>query len=607
MRSATAVLFLLFVLGGPLQASAQTIASSLTGSNRATGWSGAGVSGGIPDRTTICATLEPGATSTRIGDAIAACRNGGVVMLAAGTYTLSSGISFRGTSHVTLRGAGPEQTIVKFTGADACNGLQANVCVRGPSTVWSGNVPSGNVRAWSGGYAKGTREITLDSAKGVSVGLMVVLDQLDDPADTQGVYVCGTLACSQEGKPGGRTGRAQQQFVQVTGVNGNRVTISPGIHMVNWRADRQPQLWWWGGSAVMNGVESLTLDHSASPAKTGIGFYNAFNGWVRNVKSLNANRNHVWINQAARIEVRDSYFYGTRNAASQSYGVELYATSDDLVMNNVFQRVTAPIMTGNSAGAVVAYNYMTDMHYTVANWMMAGLQGSHDAGTGMNLFEGNVANAFVMDNYHGTGNFATVFRNRLTGTEGTKTSNTIPVNVFGYNRYVNLVGNVLGTPGHHQTYEVSRVASSPAGQPNRSIYVLGFSGVLDSSSGSIPYDPLVVKTMLRWGNFDFATNQARWVPSELPEDVAAPASRALPPSLFLDGRPGWWGSVAWPPIGPDVTGGQDANGHAHKIPAQTCYEATARKADGTLSFDAAACYGKGKTIAPSPPTNLITR
>jgi hypothetical protein len=225
----------------------------------------------------------------------------------------------------------------------------------------------------------------------------------------------------------------------------------------------------------------------------------------------------------------------------------------------------------------------------------------------MNLFEGNVGNAFVMDNYHGTGNFATVFRNRLTGIEGTKTSNTIPVNVFGYNRYVNLVGNVLGTAGHHQTYETSRTASTPGGQPNRSIYVLGFSGVLDSSSGTIPYDPLVVKTMLRWGNFDFATNQARWVQSELPDDVAAPASRTLPPSLFLDARPSWWRAVAWPPIGPDVTGGQEAAGHAHKIPAQACYEATARKADGTLSFNAGACYGKGKTIAPSPPTNLVTQ
>ena len=154
-------------------------------------------------------------------------------------------------------------------------------------------------------------------------------------------------------------------------------------------------------------------------------------------------------------------------------------------------------MTGNSAGVVVAHNFMTDMHYTVSHWMMAGLQGSHDAGTGMNLFEGNVGNAFVMDTYHGTGNLATLFRNRLTGTEGTKTANTIPVNIFAYNRFVNVIGNVLGMPGHHHVYESSR--SSSRGRPTQSIYVLGYSGVLESTPASLPYDPAVVSTVLGGG------------------------------------------------------------------------------------------------------------
>src|SRR5262249_37270373 len=268
---------------------------------------------------------------------------------------------------------------------------------------------------------------------------------------------------------------------------------------------------------TMNGVEAMTLDHTSSPATTGIGVSNAHDCWIRNVKSLNANRNHVWLNTAARIEVRDSYFYGTRNAASLSYGVELYATGDDLVVNNIFQHVTAPIMTGNSAGVVVGYNFMTDMYYTVSNWMMAGLQGSHDAGTGMNLAEGNVGNAFLMDDYHGTGNLITVFRNRLSGTEGSKSSNTIPVNLFTYNRFVNIVGNGLGTAGYHQTYEYSQASSS--GSTDRSIYVLGYSGVGSSSAAGLPYDPMVRSTLVRWGNYDAATNGAQWKAAELPSGV----------------------------------------------------------------------------------------
>jgi hypothetical protein len=235
--------------------------------------------------------------------------------------------------------------------------------------------------------------------------------------------------------------------------------------------------------------------------------------------------------------------------------------------------------------------------------MMAGLQGSHDAGTGMNLVEGNVGNAFVMDNYHGTGNLITVFRNRLTGTEGTKTANTIPVNLFGYNRYVNIVGNVLGTAGHHQTYQHS--PSSSSGSPERSIYVLGYSGVGSSSAAGIPNDPMTVSTLIRWGNFDFATSQSQWKPAEVASGVPVPSSPALPASLFLAGRPAWWGSARWPAIGPDVTGGPDGAGHAHKIPAQICYEGTRRAADGTLAFNGRTCYGETATTTPPPPPGPV--
>jgi Right handed beta helix region len=606
MSVTSRALLLLFLVAAPTASSAQTLTSALAAANRIIDWSGAGVSGGIPARAKICAELEPGATVRAINAAIDRCRNG-VVTLAAGTYTLSGGITFRGSSNVTLRGAGVDQTILKFTAPDPCGGLYADVCMHGASDVWSGNVPGDQVRRWTAGYAKGTTDITVSSTSGLSVGQMVVLDQLDDASDTNHVYVCATLSCSQEGKPAGRAGRAQQQFVQITAIHGKRLTISPGLYMVNWRASQSPEIWWWGASGVKNGVESMTLDHTVSPAQTGIGFQNVHDAWVKNVKSVGAGRNHIWMNQAARIEVRDSYFYGTKNAASQSYGIEFFATSDDLVVNNIFEKVTAPIMTGNSAGVVVAYNFTTDNQYTVAHWMMAGLSGSHDAGTGMNLFEGNVSNAFLMDTYHGTGNLTTLFRNRLTGSEGAKTANTIPVNVMAYNRFVNVIGNVLGTPGHHQLYESSQAASATRGQPNRSIYVLGYSGVLESAAGRLPYDPLVAKSMLRWGNFDYATRQVRWNADEVPSDISTPLPRTLPPSLFLEARPPWWRDMPWPAIGPDVTGGQDPPGHAHKIPAQACYEAGTKKSDGTRSFNPSVCYGARISSPPSAPTNLIVR
>jgi hypothetical protein len=591
------------LIGISTRVQAQTIIDP----SRTIDWSKAGIVGGIPVRTTICATLNPGATYTQINSAIAACTNG-VVYLNAGTYTLSGGINFGGKSNVTLRGGGPDTTILKFTGADSCGGFPAGVCLKGSSSVGVWGVPSANVRNWTSGYAKGTTQIALDSTSGIAVGMILILDQVDDTVDTGGIIVNGQNPSqfAIEGTAPGRPDRTQQQYVKVTAVSGNQVTISPGLYMPNWRSSQVPQAWYWGTvaqTAVMDGIEDLTLDHSVNSAEqTGVMIWNAYTCWLKNVKSLSPSRNHVWLYQSAHSEVRDSYFYGTKNAASQSYGVESFMTSDNLVLNNIFQHVTTPIMVGPSTGSVTAYNYMVDMYYgAVLNWMMAGISASHDTGTGMNLFEGNESNSLGMDLYHGPGALPTAFRNYFTGRDGTRTSNTSVVNPWAYNRLANFVGNVLGTAGYHTVYEDSRGPQGQTGNPSRSIYLLGYSGVDESTEPGISYDLVAVTSFLRWGNFDYATNQTRWIASEIPAGNTVPANHLLPASFFLSSKPAWWGAMPWPPIGPDVTGGQDPAGHAHKIPARVCYDNTP-KTNGILNFNAANCYSS--LPAPGPPKNL---
>ena len=586
--------------------------TSIVSANRRIDWSQAGVPGGIPNRTRICATFDPGATASQINAAIASCSDG-VVFLNPGTYNLSSGLNFGGASHVTLRGAGPRETVLKFTGADPCGGFGASVCLKGTSSVGVWGVPAANIRNWTAGYAKDTTRITLDSVGGISVGMILVLDQLDDMADTGGIIVNGQSRSpfSIEGAAPGRPNRTQQQFVRVTAIDGTQVTVSPGLYMPNWRSSQAPQAWFWGttsGTAWMDGIEDLTLDHSAnSSERTGVMIWNAYGCWVRNVKSVSANRNHVWLYQSAHGEVRDSYFFGTKNAASQSYGVESFMTSDNLVINNIFQHVTTPVMTGPSAGNVTAYNYLIDMYYsTVPNWMMAGMKASHDTGTGMNLFEGNEGNSFGMDLYHGPGALATAFRNYFSGRDGARTSNTAVVSIWAYNRFVNFVGNVLGTPGYHLVYEDSRGPQGQTGSPNRSIYLLGYSGVEESQSSGISYDLMAVTSLLRWGNFDYATAETRWDPAEIPADNAVPAAQALPASLFLTSKPSWWGAMPWPAIGPDVTGGDDPAGHVYKIPAHACYDESPKQPDGSLDFDAAQCYASAPPDG-TPPTVSIAQ
>ena len=74
-------------------------------------WKKAGMQsvGGIPARTTVCATISPLGggkdDSTQINNAIAACPAGDVLMLAAGTFTVMEGKTININKAITLRGS----------------------------------------------------------------------------------------------------------------------------------------------------------------------------------------------------------------------------------------------------------------------------------------------------------------------------------------------------------------------------------------------------------------------------------------------------------------------------------------------------------------------
>ena len=106
MRRTRSLLLSVLLLCLGASAESQTIISA----GRRIDWSQAGVVGGIPNRTSICATLNPGATASQINAAIASCASGQVVFLNAGTYMLSSGIRFNNKRNVTLSGAGSDRT-----------------------------------------------------------------------------------------------------------------------------------------------------------------------------------------------------------------------------------------------------------------------------------------------------------------------------------------------------------------------------------------------------------------------------------------------------------------------------------------------------------------
>jgi hypothetical protein len=586
---------------------------------RAVNWSSAGA-GAIPARSTICSTLTSSATSATINAAIAACPSGQTVLLSAGTYTITAGIDFAGHSNVTLRGSGPTQTILTFTGDTSCGGNGGDICAEPASPLYLGSaavLPGGaNAATWSGGYAQGATSITLTANAGLpAIGQAIVLDQLNDASDTTGVFICDvnpTCQLNGAGNTNGRvttTTRSQQQIVTVTNIAGSTFTISPGLYANNWRTGSTPGAWWQTMVSGI-GIENMTVDHTSSTVgQAGIFLYACTGCWVKNVKSISPKRNHVWIYLSNNDTVRDSYFYGTQNTSTQSYGVEPFEASDMLVENNIFQHIAAPILFTQGMGGAIGYNYATDNYYTGSSaWLLASLP-SHGAGNQMSLMEGNEFNSIDCDDIWGSGATKTLFRNYLSGRgyNGTTltTQNTNPIGLNAYCRGFNIIGNVLGTTSYHTIYESYTPNTVTAGNCEVSIYQLGYAATEcgNNSAAGVSNDAVARNTLFRWGNYDSVNAAVQWNSSEVPttgvtyiSGNAVPASHTLPASFYLSAKPPWWGAMPWPPIGPDVSGGNIANvgGFAYLTPAARCYLSIMNGhtdgSSGVLAFDANSCY-----------------
>jgi hypothetical protein len=593
--------------------------------SRAIDWSrtNAGVVGGIPNRTTPCGTaLNPGATYTEINSAIAAC-NDGVVTLNAGTYILGGGIIIA-KNNVTLRGAGPNQTFLRFTAGYSCGGLGGDLCFINGDPNWQG-YPS-NVADWTSGYSAGTTSITLGAntvgSTKPSIGTLLILDQLDDSnTDNGGLWICQNVnVCSQSGGVSqGRPGRGQTQVVRVTAISAGAcpctVTISPGLYMPNWRAGQSPAAWWSNSLPITgSGVENLSMDHSGSSANGGTFIYNGYGIWLKNIRSLNAHQKHVWMYQSVHTTVRDSYFYGTQAAASDSYATDTYTGGDQLIENNIFEHVASPMLNEGGQGTVHAYNYAIDDFYTAGGTALDWQQASsyqHAIGNSFLLWEGNAGIALTADDIHGVSDFIAAFRNYWHGRDPAggstagKLQQTNAIQLQAFNRYYNLIGNILGTGSYHNRYEWAAPSQSDvgdAGLSDRSIYSLAYSGNEGTKLPALPNDPLVVTTLFRWGNYDVVRGLGQWNASEVPSSLSPygnslPASQTLPSSFYLSARPAWWGTGPWPGIGPDVTGGNipGVGGHANKIPAQLCYERLTNDPQYTVTppvrlFNANSCY-----------------
>jgi Pectate lyase superfamily protein len=538
-----------FILAGALMQASSF--GDIIPANRRIAWSRSivGVPGGIPNRTKIFADVTQSPyradktgtsdASAKIQAAIEACPENQVVYLPAGTYRIDKPIDFRQKKKITLRGAGMSTLLVDHT-----NGGNAMISIGGDSVQM---LASGT--AITAGLSKGSAEVTVDSATGFSVGMLVVLSQRNDPA----------LVWSPNGQD-----RLLQQVTSVKAINGNTITIFPPTYWT-WNRALDPRLYNYGGfQAEWDGCEDFRVDRTNGKATSTIFIDQGYACWIKGVRSEKAPNYHFMAVESACLEIRESVAWDSIAHVTNGAGVLFYRrVCSSLVEDNITYRCFPGVeINSGSGGNVIAYNLMEDNYTDQSRLMGASFDCNHGAHTCMDLYEGNVGSMFQSDGYFGSASHITLFRNRFHGTNPTLTDNSKCVDLGRWSQYFNVVGNVLGTAGFSvlldptETFPYAKPVIYRLGFPNMGNN--GFEGTRPPSTANDALDTRVRATLIRHGNYDFVTKSTAW--------EAGIKDRELPASLYLSSKPAWFGDLAWPAIGSDLSP------MVGQIPAQARYK-----------------------------------
>lgn len=506
--------------------------------------------------------------------------------------------------------------------------------------------------------------------------------------DNNGVFECAvSMICANEaGANTSRTTRSQSEVVIATAVTGSgpyTVTLKYPLVHPNWASAQSPQAWW--GTPVLTnvGVENLSINGSGinecnftdQGGLMGINVANVYGGWVTGVASNTFAGFHVGVSVSSNILVANSYFYQTCSNFDRSYGVgPAGPTSNLLTENNIFQGVADPTNIGaSSTGCVAGYNFAVNNDFEGGfQPIMYPMLGYHAAGADYCLDEGNIGSSLLIDVIHGPHDFNTVFRNYFNGREyntGVATNQwTIPISIFAFSRYNNVLANVLGTSGYHTSYQCNPTTSTTqycngSGPSVISIYMIGNSGAdgqIDFNNiPALPNDTLAISSTYRYGNCDVVSSpncqfNSAEVPTADPNfPNPVPSSHAFPASFYngiIGARPScstglaFWKNPSthtcppYPGIGPDVTPGtwqmyictsgayinsrvlatSQCAGGTHVLdnsydtpnPAMLCYfNQMGGPPDGTgsvLTFNPSACYENDPSAPPAPsPTSFV--
>jgi hypothetical protein len=524
-----------------------------------------GIPGGVPSRTIICSNLAPsgGDDTNAIQTALNNCPINQVVKLAAGTYRISGqGLSI--TRSVVLRGSTdadgrPTARLVKSLGT--------NYPVIAVGTRWYSFTQPQNLA--SDGI-KGNTSVTLSTMPTnpvLSPGEIVAIDQLTNPSLTR---------WSSRSPPGdqsrgwfSRFNRPIGQVLEIQSVSGNTVSFTTPLHIdfVTAYSAQLVRFSAWTDGPVQPatkyvGIEDVyTYGGEGGDGGGNIHFFNTAYSWAKNIESDYHVGTGFNLDGTFRCVLRDSYVHDSRPPISPGggcygIGVNVYA-SDNLIENNIsWNHNKVMVMRASGGGNVIAYNYMDDGWISYAEgFVETGLNPAHMTTPHYELLEGNQAFNIDADGTWGNSIYITYFRNHATSRRRSHpdTGNRRAASLMWGHYWHSFLGNVLGyagmspAPAHSFVYETTYPwPDDPVG-----MWRLGYDG---DTWG--PADQQVISTVIREGNFDYATNQVHWSGSAQP----------LPPSLYLSGRPEFFGGNPWPWV--DPTGATKV----YTLPARTRFD-----------------------------------
>ena len=510
------------------------------------------------------------------GDAVARSRNlhprAGIAegcelsRLPAGTYRLDSSLKMK--DNVTLRGSGPGATLLRFNGS-------GDSVIRFASGSYQWDFSGSTSFPITGGFNKGSTSVTVPNNNWVASDVLLI-DELENSDLFENDGNSGT--CSWCGRANGE--RCHSQIVEVQSRTTTSATINPPLYS-DFRSGSSPQAVRFRGMIKMAGIESLGITNVNGAARDTIVMEGAYKCWVKDCDLAVSYRRHIWMYHSIWCEFRDNSFHhgagpdwsSPAYRPDRGYGIFLgQASTSCLIENNDFNKLHfAVAFEGGCSGNVIAYNFVTNVMYTEGETPQPSL-GNHGAHPMMNLWEGNILRSkILMDSYWGSSSHTTVFRNCISNMRNNNGQQALQYvfifDIWKNNRYHNIVGNVLGTVG------METAVDAPNGFPygGKYIYRLGNSDANDNSTAD--NDTTVTATILRHGNWDSVTRGVLW--------ESGISDRTIPPSLYLTGKPSWWGSSPWPAIGSDL------NPTVGRIPAEIRHNG-----------------GRVVSNRPEPPTNF---